>query len=222
MNRTLLLEQDKTQPKQSMQVFSEENQIPTKIISYDAVLKKAFEENPRHGIELLFNKYYVPLCSHAVRFVYSKQIAEDLVSEVFYQFYKTQSHQNIKTSYVSYLFTAVRNEAFTYIKKEFGKTDSIDLSNENLIKNSAPLPDAEVHYNQLFLKINEAIEQLPTQCQKVFLLNRFENKRYNEIAEELNISPKTVEVHISKALKYLRNMLQNDWILTLFLFLSIK
>ena len=72
-------------------------------------------------------------------------------------------------------------------------------------------PDAEMHYNNLFLKVNEAIEQLPLQCQRVFMLSRFENKKYNEIAKELHISPRTVEVHMSKALKYLRAVLRSEW-----------
>ena len=185
-----------------------------KIITFDELLHNAFAKDERKGLELLFQKYYAPLCSHAVRFVYSKQIAEDLVSEVFYQFYKTKSYQKIKTSFVSYLFTAVRNEAFTHLKREFGKNESMDLVQENSLKNNSVAPDAEVHFNQLFLKVNTIIGQLPSQCQKVFLLNRFENKRYQEIADELDISPKTVEVHISKALKILREALQKDWLIS--------
>lgn len=57
-------------------------------------LQKVFERNPREGMDILFRTYYGPLCSHAVRFVYSKQIAEDLVSEVFFSF---TEHELIKT-----------------------------------------------------------------------------------------------------------------------------
>jgi len=176
-------------------------------------LKATFEENPSKGLELLFRRFYKPLCSHAVRFVYSKQIAEDLVSEVFFQFYRTKSYQNISSSYTSYLFRAVRNECFTHLRREFGKTDSIELTTENTISASQQ-PDAEIHYNNLFLKVNEVIGELPVQCRRVFLMSRFENKKYHEIADELNISPKTVEVHISKALKHLRLSLNGEWMMT--------
>ncbi|SEJ50364.1 RNA polymerase sigma-70 factor, ECF subfamily [Dyadobacter koreensis] len=176
-------------------------------------LKTTFEENPSKGLELLFRRFYKPLCSHAVRFVYSKQIAEDLVSEVFFQFYRTKSYQNINSSYTSYLFRAVRNECFTYLRREFGKTDTIELTTENTISVYQQQPDAEIHYNHLFLKVNEVIGELPMQCRRVFLMSRFESKKYHEIADELNISPKTVEVHISKALKHLRIALNGEWMM---------
>jgi len=178
-------------------------------------LKMTFEQNPGKGLELLFRRFYNPLCSHAVRFVYSKQIAEDLVSEVFFQFYRTRAYENINSSYTSYLFRSVRNECYTYMRREFGKTDSLEASTENTLSTYHQQPDAEIHYNNLFIKVNEVIAKLPTQCQRVFLLSRFENKKYNEIAEELNISPKTVEVHISKALKHLRSALQGEWMISI-------
>ncbi|QIP14934.1 RNA polymerase sigma-70 factor [Spirosoma aureum] len=178
-------------------------------------LRKAFEQEPRKGFELLFRQYYTPLCSHAVRFVYSRQLAEDLVSEVFYQFYRSEAYRKIHSSYISYLFTAVRNEAYTHLRKEFGKTDSIESATENHLPSNQPQPDSEVHFNNLFLAVNEAISQLPVQCRRVFLMSRFENKKYDEIAAELQISPRTVEVHISKALKHLRQTLREEWTLLL-------
>ncbi|QDK81977.1 RNA polymerase sigma-70 factor [Spirosoma sp. KCTC 42546] len=178
-------------------------------------LRKAFEQEPRKGFELLFRQYYTPLCSHAVRFVYSRQLAEDLVSEVFYQFYRTEAYRKVRSSFISYLFTAVRNEAYTHLRKEFGKTDSIDSTTENHLQGSQPQPDSEVHFNNLYLAVTEAINHLPAQCRRVFLLSRFENKKYDEIAAELQISPRTVEVHISKALKHLRQTLRDEWTLLL-------
>jgi RNA polymerase sigma-70 factor (family 1) len=190
-----------------------ENKPPLQEVDSALFLKKTFEENPSKGLELLFRRFYKPLCSHAVRFVYSRQIAEDLVSEVFFQFYRTKSYQNISSSYTSYLFRAVRNECFTHLRREFGKTDAIELTTENAISIQQQQPDAEIHYNHLFLKVNEVIGQLPMQCRRVFLMSRFESKKYHEIANELNISPKTVEVHISKALKHLRIALNGEWMM---------
>ncbi len=184
----------------------------------EVLLKATFEQDARKGLELLFRKYYAPLCSHAVRFVYSRQIAEDLVSEVFYQFYKTEAYRHITTSYTSYLFRSVRNEAFTYLRREFGKTSTLDSGYDNQPDHQQLSPDAEIQYNHLFLKVNETIALLPHQCQRVFLMSRFDNKKYHEIAAELRISSKTVEVHISKALRHLRDALKGEWI-ALFLLL---
>lgn len=190
-----------------------ENKPPLQEVDSALFLKATFEENPSKGLELLFRRFYKPLCSHAVRFVYSRQIAEDLVSEVFFQFYRTRSYQHITSSYTSYLFRAVRNECFTHLRREFGKTDAIELTTENTISIQQQQPDAEIHYNHLFLKVNEVIGELPMQCRRVFLMSRFESKKYHEIASELNISPKTVEVHISKALKHLRIALNGEWMM---------
>lgn len=177
-------------------------------------LKKTFEEEPCKGLELLFRRFYKPLCSHAARFVYSKQIAEDLVSEVFFQFYRTKAYENISSSYTSYLFRSVRNECYTYMQREFGRMNSIESSAEETVWDTRPQPDAEMHYNNLFLKVNDVIGKLPAQCQRVFLMSRFESKKYHEIARELQISPKTVEVHISRALKHLRAALHDEWMIS--------
>lgn len=210
---------ESTKPDQA--VFLRPPVAQSRQFDAELFLRKAFEQDPRQGLELLFRKYHAPLCSHAVRFVYSRQIAEDLVSEVFYQFYKTEAYRRITSSYISYLFRSVRNEAFTYLRREFGRTCPLDASYENQADPQALSPDAEIQYNNLFLKVNDAIAQLPTQCQRAFLLSRFENKKYHEIADELRISPKTVEVHISKALRYLRTALQGEWML-LFALLLIR
>lgn len=193
----------------------------TKEVDAALFLKITFEQNPAKGLELLFRRFYNPLCSHAVRFVYSKQIAEDLVSEVFFQFYRTKAYENITSSYTSYLFRSVRNECYTYMRREFGKTDSLETNTENTVSTSQQQPDAEIHYNNLFIKVNEVIAKLPAQCQRVFLMSRFENKKYHEIADELHISPKTVEVHISKALKHLRAALHGEWMISCLLSLLI-
>ncbi len=179
----------------------------------ELLLRQTFAEDARTGLELLFRRYHAPLCSHAVRFVYSKQIAEDLVGEVFFQFYKSEAYRHINSSFLSYLFRSVRNEAYTYLRRELGRTSPLNAYSENQQDTQTVGPDAEIHYNQLFLKVNESIAQLPAQCQRVFLLSRFEDKKYQEIADELQISPKTVEAHISKALRHLRQALRSEWLL---------
>ena len=181
-------------------------------------IRKAFEQDSVKGYELLFRQYYSPLCSHAVRFVYNREVAEDLVAEVFYTFWKKKLHEQITTSFRAYLFTSVRNKSLTYIKWEFDKEKSEELE-ENDKASSTLEPDEVMEFDELYLHIEKTINLLPPQCQKVFLMSRFEGKSYKEIAEKLNVSGKAVEAHISKALITLRKALQNYWLFILSAFL---
>lgn len=170
-----------------------------------------FEHNPEKGLTMLFNTYYNPLCSHAIRFVRCPHIAEDLVGDVFFKFCRTRAYRNITSSYASYLFRSVRNECYTYLQSEASSARRFEVIDEHSTIKSDQQPDAEFQYFALLRKVDQLIDQLPRQCRKAFKLSRFENKKYHQIATELNISPKTVEVHISKALKHLREALHNEW-----------
>ncbi|CAG5001049.1 hypothetical protein DYBT9275_02584 [Dyadobacter sp. CECT 9275] len=173
-------------------------------------IRKTFETNPEEGCALLFRLYYNPLCSYAVRFVYSKEIAADIVSEMFYAFWKNRSYQSVKTSYRAYLFKSIQNRSFNYLASELKNIDSFEqLPNYDVA--STERPEALMYFEELASRIDRIVEQLPPQCQKVFLLNRFENKKIQEIATEMNLSSRTVEGHISRALSALRQGLKDHW-----------
>jgi uncharacterized FlgJ-related protein len=92
-------------------------------------IRKTFEDNPEKGVELLFKFYYRPLCSHAARYVYSKELAEDLVGEVFERFWQKQLYAQVSTSFQAYLFTAVRHQAFQYLRASSAKSVPRALKN---------------------------------------------------------------------------------------------
>lgn len=174
-------------------------------------IRLAFRDDPTRGCELLFRRYHAPLCSHAARFVYSRTIAEDLVAEVFFNFWKNQSFTTIQCSYRTYLFQAVRYRVYNHTQWELARYTDLDESADQSLP--APLrPDQEIQFDELQHRVEAAIASLPPQSRRVFLLSRFEGKKYQEIANELHISPKTVEVHISKALAYLRGKLRGEWL----------
>ncbi len=180
-----------------------------KVIDDEFFIKQGFLEDTNKGFELLYNRYYKPLCSHAVRFVYSKDVAEDIIAEIFYNIWKNQVFLNITVSFRSYLFTAVRNRCFLYLQQEYNKTTPIDNPVFQFPETSEA-PDQMLFYDDLQRQIEQAIAQLPPQCQKVFLMNRFEGKKYKEIADELQLALKTVEAHINKALVHLREVVLNN------------
>lgn len=180
-------------------------------------LRKVFDEDARKGCELLFKQYYQPLCSHAVRFVYSREVAQDLVAELFYEFWQKQLHRRIRSSFRAYLFIAIRNRALKHIRKEFGRIDE-SVDHETFDHASAQLnPLQAMQFHELSARIDSGIRALTPQCQKVFLLNRFEGRKYQEIATELKISLKTVEAHVSKALGVLRQAVRDELMVVLLL-----
>lgn len=193
-----------------------------KVMDDEFFIKQAFTEDPKKGFELLYNRYYKPLCSHAVRFVYAKDVAEDIIGEIFYNIWKNQVYLNINTSFRAYLFTSVRNRCFLYLQQEQGNHSQSFENTDLQFPESNVSPDQMLFYDDLQRQIEQAIAQLPPQCQKVFLMNRFEGKKYKEIADELQLATKTIEAHINKALVHLRDVVLNNpslfsLVLTLFL-----
>ncbi len=184
---------------------------PTVETDREYFIRKTFENDPAKGCELMFRMYYNPMCSYAVRFVCSKAVAEDLVSDIFYSFWKNQTYLTIKSSYRAYLFKSVQNRSYNFLSGEFKQTDSIDLIPDEHFE-SADLAENLVQMEELGQKIERIVNGLPPQCQRVFVLNRYENKKNREIAEELSLSYRTVETHISKALQALREGLKDHWL----------
>lgn len=171
-------------------------------------IRKTFGQDAAKGYELLFRTYYQPLCSHAARFVYNKEVAEDLVTEIFLNFWKKELHTGIATTFRAYLFTAVRNRCFTYLRWEFQKIRQEELDDD--FRSDMLAPDHIMEMDELYMHVEQVIHALPPQCQKVFILSRFEGKSYQEIATKLEVSVKAVEGHISKALNVLRRSLKKN------------
>ncbi len=172
-------------------------------------IRNAFATDPRMGCELLFRQYFAPLCSHVVRFVYNRQVAEDLVADLFYTFYTKELFKQINGSYRAYLYQAARNRAYNSLRWELGRQETLpdDLDQPDL---DASQPDRLLQQDELYRALEQAVQQLPGQRQRVFLLSRFEGKSYKEIAQEMGLSPKTVENHLLRATSTVRQLLRQQ------------
>ncbi|MDJ1500829.1 RNA polymerase sigma-70 factor [Xanthocytophaga agilis] len=197
----------------SEQVSSAENQVDTELF-----IRKAFDTDAWEGCSLLFRRYYPVLCSHAIRYVYSREIAEDLVAEIFHDFWKNRIFEQVHSSYRSYLFKTVRNRSFNYLRQKL--TSSISVEDFPVIC-EVQSSDQQMFYDELYQMIQRTVDEMSPKCQKVFLMSRFDGKKNHEIAEEMQISQRTVEVHISNALALLRKVLKEGGVLCLFLLSSI-
>ncbi|MBC7569919.1 MAG: RNA polymerase sigma-70 factor [Spirosoma sp.] len=178
----------------------------TALVDNEYIIRAAFEESARRGFESLFRLYYAPLCSHALRFVYRQDVAEDIVSEVFYQFWKTGSYTQIQHTYRAYLYAAVRHRAYNHLRDELTGSQTPVALDALELASADESPQALIEYDETFQRIEKIIHELPPQCQRVFLMSRFENRKNQEIADELGLTLKTVEAHLSRALLPLRRL----------------
>ncbi|MCX6213084.1 RNA polymerase sigma-70 factor [Spirosoma sp.] len=192
----------------------------TTAVDSEVFIRRAFEANAEKGFDLLFRRYFHPLCSHAARFVYSIEVAEDLVTDIFGQFWQKQLHKAVTTSFRAYLFTSVRHAAFAHLRTELGRELPTDIIPESVSEINQLNPHQQLQYTELYLKIDALILSMPPQSQRVFVMSRFEGKKNALIAEELGISVKTVEGHITKVLAVLRQSLHNQGLLSMLLCLT--
>jgi RNA polymerase sigma-70 factor (ECF subfamily) len=173
-------------------------------------IRRAFDQDPQLGCELLFRRYYANLCSHAVRLVLSKPVAEDLVSDVFLTFWKARTHERITACYGAYLYRAVRNRALNHLRYELHQTRPLEPDEADFAQPETP--ESLLHVHELTQRLDAEIAALPPQSRRAFLLHRYEGKRYADIAAELGISVKAVEHLVSRVLARLRTGLGGEWL----------
>lgn len=157
---------------------------------------------------MLFRTYYQPLCNYAYTFLQDREDAEEVVQSTFLLVWEKKDALAIRTSVRPYLYAMVRNACLNVIKHE--KIKQRHAGEElALADRSHDSVSHTVASNELEYRIKEAMEALPEQCRMVFKLSRFEELKYSEIAEQLSISVKTVENHMGKALKIMREQLKD-------------
>jgi RNA polymerase sigma-70 factor (family 1) len=182
--------------------FTEDNEL---------FIRQIFQKDPEEACGLVFKQYYSVLCNHAVRFVYSQRIAEDIVADVFEKFWAHKSFETI-TSYRNYLFISVRNACLNHLKSEFKHKGLLDLSVAESQESSGQSPYQHIKMDELSKAIEATIQSLPEKCQTVFLMSRFEGKKNHEIATELGLTIKAIEGHMTRALTKLRKVLIQDYL----------
>jgi RNA polymerase sigma-70 factor (ECF subfamily) len=156
--------------------------------------------------EILFQKYHASLCLLSKRYTKDMASARDIVQALFIHLWEKRASIIIEVSLRAYLYRAVRFNSIRYLEND----RKIGIRTEEMPEMTHdPEFFDNIEYIELQRVILDTIESLPEQCRKVFTLSRNENLKYTEIAEVLQISVKTVESHISKALKILHENLRS-------------
>jgi RNA polymerase sigma-70 factor, ECF subfamily len=170
--------------------------------TYPTFTTKAFQE--------VFEQYYKPLCRFANGYIPDSDSAEEIVQQVFINLWEHRDDIDPQKPIKSYLFTSVKNRCLNYIRdnKKF-RNHYLDVELELEI----PVSDNDkTELADLEKQVAEALDKLPEKCREVFMLCRFEEMKYKDVALKLDISQKTVEAQMSKALKILREELKDVWI----------
>lgn len=157
---------------------------------------------------LCYDLYFNVLCSYANSILKESAVAEEIVQNLFMEIWQNRDKLPDNTSLRAYLLTAVKNDCFDHLKhrrieKRYAE-EYIKTKQESYDNIFDDIVDREI---QKFLQ--DAIDKLGERCREVFLLSRYSYLSYKDISEKLGISVKTVENHISSALKSLREELDH-------------
>ncbi|MBS1659590.1 MAG: RNA polymerase sigma-70 factor [Bacteroidetes bacterium] len=160
--------------------------------------------------QTVFRTYYNQLCNYALTFTKDEDVCEDIVQDLFIKVWEQRRGLLKEASIRYYLFTAVRNNCISWLRKEKQQGTVRWDSQENVaVAPDYPEETAGGEKDDRRL-LEQAIAQLPPKCKEVFLLSRFGKLSYREIATSLGISEKTVENQLGKALKTLRAFLKES------------
>ncbi|HEX2969452.1 MAG TPA: RNA polymerase sigma-70 factor [Bacteroidales bacterium] len=173
----------------------------------DTEIIRRIKEGDTAQFESLFRSSYVSLVRYARVIIKDHDTAEEIVQDLFFRIWQDRQKLNIESSLNGYLFRAVHNRCLHYIEHlKVVEKHAEEMSMRQHERQESP---AEIlQYAELQQKISQIIERLPERCGQIFYMNRFEGLKYNEIAEKLSISVKTVESNMGRALKEFRKELQ--------------
>lgn len=176
-------------------------------LSEDGVHIQKLKNGDVKSFDFLFDKYYEDLVFFGYTFLKEQESCEDVVQDIFMRLWENRENIHICGSLKAYLMTAVKNKSLELLKHK----DVIKNHQDYVIcQNNIIDYDAEKYllYSELNRNLYQEINKLPEDVKVIFKMHRFKNKKYNEIADELNVSVRTVENKISKALEILRKRME--------------
>lgn len=176
------------------------------MVKDDKWIIEGIQRGDEDAYKSLFLKYYAQLVVFARKIVVDDDLARELVQDVFVTFYEKRTELNIHTSLKAHMYQSVRNRCLNQVKHNKIRRDH----HANIFvekKEEEAFVEDKLQETELEQRIYSVVKSLPDQCRKIFEMSRFEGTSNQEIADQLNLSKRTVETQISKALKVLRKQL---------------
>jgi RNA polymerase sigma-70 factor (ECF subfamily) len=172
----------------------------------DNEIIRRIREGDKGQFELLFRSSYVSLVRYAKTLIKDHDTAEEIVQDLFVRLWQDKEKIKIESSLNGYLYRSVHNRCLHYIEhNRVVERHAEEMSYRQ--PDSPEIPSEILNYKELQAKVASILEKLPDRCGQIFCMSRFEGLKYNEIAEKLSVSVKTVEANMGRALKEFRKEL---------------
>ena len=173
------------------------------MIPIESKILQELKKGNHSAFEEIFERYSKPLFQFSLSYLKSEEAAEDIVQEVFIKIWNNRKELKTDTSFQSYLFTIALNA----VRKYFNQLSRLNELKHNILFDSSgrtPDFDDRSDFQVMLNRLEKLINQMPEKRREVFIKKKIEEKSLKEISEELNITTKTVEYHITEAMKFLK------------------
>ena len=172
------------------------------------VLIGKMKTGDREAFNQIFRRYYTPLLRFCIRFVVDADMTAEIVQDLFVKLWSNREKLSFTSGFEPYMLRAVRNAAITYINKERSHAETNERVFAGAGESDDNDPSETLQSNNLEESYRQVLASMPEKRREVFLASRFEGLKYYEIAEKMGLSQKTVEAHMSAAIKQLREGLK--------------
>jgi RNA polymerase sigma-70 factor, ECF subfamily len=157
------------------------------------------------AFEAMFRAYAAPLCDFAFSYVHAREIAEEIVQDLFCWIWEQRFTIEMPHGMRPWLFTAVRNLSLNVLRNRRAEVSIRErVSRDARAKPAVASPDAELSARELSEAVARVVAGMPPRCREAFTLIRLQQMSYAEAAHVMGIAPKTVEIHMTRALAILR------------------
>lgn len=178
-------------------------------MNYDFRLVHLIRKNDIKAFEELFRNYYLSLCRYAQCIVGRREVAEEIIGDLFYTLWQDRTNLNIFLSIKSYLYASTKNRCIDYIRQIQRNEEYLNDMQKSIYISSPVTPDEETENKELQAILHSCLSKMPERCKRIFQMHREKGLKYSEIASMLGISVKTVESDMSKTLKALRKEVES-------------
>ena len=190
----------------------------------DLQIVEKIKGHDQSAFEHVFNRFYKELCNFSLMYLKVEQASEEIVQETFINIWEKRQKLTIQSSLKAYLYVAVKNRSINYLKSQISqvskRSHSTSADNAIHIEEAASVEKA-MHNAELQEVLERAVSSLPKRCGEIFTLTRIQGLSYQQVAEKLGISKKTVEAQMGIAFKKLRGFIKQHWELMLLLWLYL-